>query len=65
MLCYKCGKKMKNVLHFDNNREYQTNWCPQCRDNTKKKRIHYEDIIGTNQNNTGGCDEDEESRAVR
>lgn len=45
MICKKCGQKMKNVLHFESGREYQFNTCTRCRDNTKKKRIHYDDIL--------------------
>lgn len=48
MICNKCGRKMKNVLHFELDREYQFNTCTKCRDSTKKKRIHYEDIVKTN-----------------
>ena len=50
MLCRKCSKQMKNVLHFESEREYQYNICPFCRERTKKKRLHYEDIPNTEQN---------------
>lgn len=48
MLCTKCGKQMRNVLHFETEREYQYNLCPNCRERTKKKRLHYDDILKTN-----------------
>lgn len=64
MLCYKCGKQMKNVLHFEPEREYQFNLCPNCRERTKKKRLHYEDILDTHQNKTEvSHEEDKKSRA--
>ena len=53
MICFKCGKQMKNVLHFESGREYQFNLCPYCRERTKKKRLHYEDILQTNENKKG------------
>lgn len=57
MLCTKCGKQMKNVLHFEQEREYQYNLCPNCRKRTKKKRLHYDDILKTGKNNNIGIDE--------
>lgn len=53
MICFKCGKQMKNVLHFEPGREYQFNSCPCCCERTKKKRLHYEDISKTNENKKG------------
>lgn len=57
MICFKCGRKMKNVLHFEPGREYQFNSCPCCRERTKKKRLHYEDIVRTVENKKGDADE--------
>ena len=44
MRCYKCGREMKNVMHFEDGKEYQFNTCKRCRENTKHKRIHYEEL---------------------
>jgi len=44
MICRKCGKKMKNVLHFEKDRDYQYNECSKCCERTKKKRIHYDEF---------------------
>jgi len=44
MLCPKCGRKMKHILSFDNTRNYQSYVC-KCLFKTKKKRIHFEDIV--------------------
>ena len=57
MICFKCGKQMKNVLHFESGREYQFNSCPCCREHTKKKRLHYEDILQTSENKKGDANE--------
>lgn len=32
-------------MHFEQNRNYQFNECPKCNAKTKKKRIHFEDIL--------------------
>lgn len=53
MLCSKCGKTMKNVLHYELGREYQFNLCTFCRGKTKKKRIHYDNLYETQQNKKG------------
>lgn len=45
MICPKCHKVMKNKMHFEENRQYQFNECPNCREKTKNKRIHFEDIL--------------------
>ena len=54
MLCSKCGKKMKNVLHYEPGREYQFNLCTFCREETKKKRIHYDNLHDTQRKKMGG-----------
>lgn len=48
MLCPKCGRVMKNVMHFEQGKNYQYNRC-QCLFETHQKRIHY-DEIETSQN---------------
>lgn len=45
MICPKCKKEMKNVMHFENGRKYQYNRCPFCYERTKTKRIHFEDVV--------------------
>ena len=49
---------MKNVLHFESGREYQFNSCPCCHEHTKKKRLHYEDILQTSENKKGDTNEE-------
>ena len=44
MICRNCGREMNNILHFESDREYQYNTCKHCRDNTKRKRIHYDEL---------------------
>ena len=51
MVCCNCGNKMKNVLHFEQGREYQFNVCSHCRERTKKKRLHYDDILKDDEQN--------------
>lgn len=43
MLCPKCSRKMKNVMHFEENRKYQFNQCPWCLYKTKNKRMHLDE----------------------
>lgn len=52
MICPKCNREMKNVLHFDTERNYQFNRCPYCQERTKSKRIHF-DTIKERINNSG------------
>ena len=54
---------MKNVLHFELEREYQYNICPFCRERTKKKRLHYEDIPNTEQNKMRGMTYEKNKRS--
>lgn len=51
MLCPKCSKPMKNVMHFEQDRQYQFNRCPNCQERTKNKRIHFEDVLKEEINN--------------
>ena len=53
MLCSKCGKTMKNVLHYELGREYQFNLCTFCKYESKKKRIHYDNLHEAQQNKKG------------
>jgi len=43
MMCPKCGREMKNVLHFEDGRKYQYNKCPWCLYKTKNKRMHLDE----------------------
>lgn len=42
MLCPRCSRSMKNVMHFENGKSYQYNECRKCNMRTKNKRIHFE-----------------------
>ena len=44
MLCPKCGREMNNVLHFEEEKNFQYNICKHCNKRTKNKRIHYEEV---------------------
>ena len=48
MLCPKCGRKMKNIKHYEKDKSYQFYQCV-CTFKTHNKRIHY-DECETNQN---------------
>ena len=45
MFCPNCSTVMKNVLHFEQDRQYQYNECPHCYKRTKNKRIHFDDVV--------------------
>lgn len=47
MLCPKCGKSMKNVMHFEKNKNYQFSQCNYCYNKTKNKRIHFSEDKNT------------------
>ena len=51
MRCPKCGREMKNVMHFESGKDYQYNRCKHCLERTKQKRIHYEDFEKGNKQN--------------
>jgi hypothetical protein len=36
---------MKNIMHFEQDRNYRYNECPKCHDQTRGKRIHFEDVL--------------------
>ena len=44
MRCIRCGKEMNNILHFESSRDFQYNYCKYCKEHTKKKRIHYDEL---------------------
>lgn len=45
MFCPKCGSVMKNIMHFEEDKQYQFNECPRCLKRTKNKRIHFDDVL--------------------
>ena len=45
MFCPKCGTVMKNIMHFETDKQYQFNECPHCYKRTKNKRIHFDDVL--------------------
>jgi len=45
MICQRCNKVMKNVMHFEQDRNYRYNECSKCHDQTRGKRIHFEDVL--------------------
>lgn len=45
MICPKCLKKMKNVIHFEKDKSYMYHQCKKCNINTHKKRIHYDEHL--------------------
>jgi len=42
MFCPTCNHFMKNVMHFEADRIYQFNKCPNCYKETKPKRLSLE-----------------------
>lgn len=42
MRCPKCGHEMKNVMHFEEIKDYAFHWCKYCKTKTHQKRINYE-----------------------
>ena len=44
MICPMCGKTMKNIMHFEKDKNYAFHECPGCYVRTHKKRIHFEDV---------------------
>ena len=45
MFCPNCNAVMKNVMHFEPDKQYQFNECPRCYKKTKNKRIHFDDVV--------------------
>ena len=45
MFCPNCNAVMKNVMHFEPEKQYQFNECPKCYKKTKNKRIHFDDVV--------------------
>lgn len=44
MKCPKCKKEMKNVMHFEDGKNYAFHECEHCRTKTHKKRIHFDEL---------------------
>lgn len=45
MLCPKCNSQMNNTMHFESGKKYQYHECSKCHEQTKHKRLHFEDIF--------------------
>ena len=48
MLCPRCNKEMKNVMHFEPGKQYAYHLCPKCKQQTHQKRIHFEMYVKGN-----------------
>lgn len=44
MRCPKCNSEMKNIMHFENGKDYAFHECPKCYFQTHQKRIHFEEV---------------------
>ena len=42
MLCPRCKTKMRNIMHFEKNKNYMFHLCEKCLKKTHPKRIHFE-----------------------
>ena len=42
MKCPKCGNEMKNIIHFEEGKEYAFHECKICKTKTHQKRINYQ-----------------------
>lgn len=50
MKCPFCGNTMKNMMHFENSKNYAYHECPKCHTRTHQKRIHFETFEKGNSN---------------
>lgn len=44
MKCPHCGNEMKNIMHFENGKQFAFHECRNCFTKTHQKRIHFEDL---------------------
>ena len=44
MKCPKCNNEMKNVMHFEDGKNFTFHLCEKCKMKTHQKRIHFEEI---------------------
>ena len=44
MKCPKCKNEMKNVMHFEDGKNFAFHECKKCHTKTHKKRIHFEEM---------------------
>jgi transcription elongation factor Elf1 len=42
MRCPRCNHVMKNVMHFEETKDYAFHECKYCKQRTHQKRINYE-----------------------
>lgn len=52
MKCPKCGNEMKNVMRFENGKNYAFHKCNKCHTKTHQKRIHFDEIGAENNEDT-------------
>ncbi len=51
MRCPKCGAETKNIMHFENGKNFAYHECSKCRTKTHQKRIHFEEVKDENSSN--------------
>lgn len=54
MKCPLCGNTMKNMMHFEESKNFAFHQCNNCNTKTHQKRIHFEDLKKGN-NNENRC----------
>lgn len=43
MRCPKCNNEMKNIMHFEIDKNFAYHECKRCNKQTRKKRIHFDE----------------------
>lgn len=54
MKCPNCRKEMKNVMHFENGKNFAFHECRSCNIKTHQKRIHFDEIERGDDNKNPG-----------
>ena len=44
MKCPRCNRSMKNMMHFEDGKDFAYNACKHCQTRTHQRRIHYEEF---------------------
>jgi Zn ribbon nucleic-acid-binding protein len=44
MKCPRCKNEMKNVMHFEDGKNFAFHECKKCHTKTHQKRIHFEEV---------------------
>ena len=52
MRCPRCNSEMKNIMHFENGKNFAFHECSKCYMRTHPKRIHFEEKNNENTGNT-------------